>query len=696
MNTIEIPVKFNYNYNDYELITNNHISKLYTEFNKIILYNVETLNNSKHLNSFITSLTNKQSIALFVNFLKYHNYLFDWKSQLDYYNVSSNNKHRIYIKVAVNKINTSLQYIYTNKYFIQFLKSINSKELKPTIDDMLCYSNKNNSSIIQNLKKEELELVNQFDYLLNNDEFITQHYIYVNKYELDGMNEEFISSHIDYDIYNQDIGIIDYFSYIVHNFMTTYKEESYQDKPFITSYEDFKQLKCYKLTAEDYIVIEKCHCKETRIKVAELYEKHYSKSKNFHILPKIISIRNKIAKFYGAKNYSDYMFRDSNFFKNTKECLNYLNLMGDDNKIKLEQYLMKLDEKAGERLKINDIFYYSDNHNTILIDDGFLTHGFNIDNNDVVFNSGEQTNKTILQKIVCYIISYLCKKLNYTFQIQFTEHISRVEIYDEITIVIKNKKQKNRRMIGIIYLDLFEREDNYNDICNMRLSGGYDINNSIHIIPSNIIILNYKVNSTITKIIEYDILAQIFHELGHSLHNIISGHQKYIIDSSYHINNDFLELPSVVFELFATDFEIINTICNYSGNMNETDIQNIITNIKSNMLLTEALNIIRSKFELKLYQYKYTLDKNVVLQLYNELMNKYFGDRYVYTYDCLVSHLSSIDYAATYYKYIYIESIAKKIYSKLITVDNYWETYKLILSYGSADKFYEYIKNETN
>jgi thimet oligopeptidase len=119
-----------------------------------------------------------------------------------------------------------------------------------------------------------------------------------------------------------------------------------------------------------------------------------------------------------------------------------------------------------------------------------------------------------------------------------------VEVYD-----VMSGKEK----LGRIYLDLFPRENKYKHYANFGLqSGKLGVQ-----LPESVLVCNFpKPEGGAPALMEYRDVITFFHEYGHLLHAIFSGHTGYPTGS---LEWDFIEAPSQMFEEWARDPKILQT-----------------------------------------------------------------------------------------------------------------------------------------
>jgi thimet oligopeptidase len=105
--------------------------------------------------------------------------------------------------------------------------------------------------------------------------------------------------------------------------------------------------------------------------------------------------------------------------------------------------------------------------------------------------------------------------------------------------------------IGRCFLDLVPRAGKYNHAAQFDLRTGTARSG----LPQAVLVCNFLDPGTPpeTARMEYRDVVTFFHEFGHLLHNLISGHGPWLYTSMSYIEWDFVEAPSQLFEEWARD-----------------------------------------------------------------------------------------------------------------------------------------------
>ena len=120
-----------------------------------------------------------------------------------------------------------------------------------------------------------------------------------------------------------------------------------------------------------------------------------------------------------------------------------------------------------------------------------------------------------------------------------------VETYDVV---------EKDRVLGRIYLDMHPREGKYNHAAQFDLTGGQaDVS-----LPEGVLVCNFpKGAEGVPALMQASEVETFFHEFGHLLHHVFGGHQKWATISGIRTEWDFVEVPSMLLQEWASDPEVL-------------------------------------------------------------------------------------------------------------------------------------------
>ena len=277
------------------------------------------------------------------------------------------------------------------------------------------------------------------------------------------------------------------------------------------------------------------------------------------------------------------------------------------------------------------------------------------------------------------------------------------------------KKKVTNEIIGILYLDLYERDNknleavtyplccskNMDNILNFDIEidndsgithdrydeilGFESINggNNSRQIPSVILSMNFDKN---LDILSHQQLIALYHEFGHCLHYLLSNTQYQTLSGPRGLCFEFLEFTSTLFENIGFDCNFIKYAIidnDYDNECITQDILNIIKepNYKSVHMMQQICD---ARFDLKLFNknQNQSIDdiiKDVYKPLFHCMMcnnnldiNNYdINEMDIYSQKQKLSRFYHfIDYPSNYYTYIIAEQISKNIWNNTFKYDS--------------------------
>jgi Zn-dependent oligopeptidase len=150
----------------------------------------------------------------------------------------------------------------------------------------------------------------------------------------------------------------------------------------------------------------------------------------------------------------------------------------------------------------------------------------------------------------------LCERLfDLTFHRRGPEELwdPRVEAYDV---------RWHGAPLGRFYLDLVPRPGKYNHAAQFEVRVGLEG----LLLPQAALVCNFLDPSTPSELarMEYHDVITFFHEFGHLLHSLFSGHTRWLYTTQGFIEWDFVEAPSQLFEEWARDPATLRTFARHA------------------------------------------------------------------------------------------------------------------------------------
>ena len=252
----------------------------------------------------------------------------------------------------------------------------------------------------------------------------------------------------------------------------------------------------------------------------------------------------------------------------------------------------------------------------------------------------------------------LCRELfGLTFRRVDTEvwHAS-VEAYDV---------RDGARPLGRVYFDFVPRDGKYNHAACFPVRDGIEGQQ----LPQAALVCNFLVPSDApeTARIEYGEVVTFFHEFGHLLHAILSGHQRWLYNSQSNLEWDFIEAPSQLFEEWARDPATLARFA-VDPDTGEKAPPELLRRLKSSEALGRPLGWLRqvALASVSLELYSRDLGERDVYEVARAAYTRYAPEPLpsAYHFEAAFGHLTG--YSACYYTYAWSAVIARDLLSPFL------------------------------
>ncbi len=216
---------------------------------------------------------------------------------------------------------------------------------------------------------------------------------------------------------------------------------------------------------------------------------------------------------------------------------------------------------------------------------------------------------------------------------------------------------------GRIYLDLHPRDAKYTHAASASVASGVM---GVQL-PQNLLMCNFPDPSEVEGPALMDHLGVVtfFHEFGHLIHSILSGHRRWAYNTMSHLEWDFIEAPSQLLEDWTWDAEALQTFATHheTGTPIPTEL---VDRMRGADALGRGLSVRRQMFLAALSLNYYIrdpegLDTTAVakaLQRKYDILPWYEGTHF----QCNFGHLNG--YSAIYYTYMWSLVIAKDLFTR--------------------------------
>lgn len=400
-----------------------------------------------------------------------------------------------------------------------------------------------------------------------------------------------------------------------------------------------------------------------------LYKAYVSRApQNAEIIEEILALKDEMSKLLGFKNYVEYSL-SSKMAEDEKSVLSFLENLLQNSKAQAKTELEEIQKIAPNKLQSFDTAFYSE----IL-----KKEQYDIDE--------EEYRPYFEQKSV---VNGMFEFLNKLFGIKFVK--VGETLWDEkacsYDIYVKEK------LTARIYLDLEARKS--------KRGGAWMHNWQAHcrdekgeeLLASAFVVCNFPASTDKTpSLLRHDDVVTLFHEMGHTIHHILSSVNENEVSGVNGVEWDAVEFPSQFLENFAYEPKVLKMFASHFESKEIIPDVMIDKLVRSKNFLS-AMGMLRqlefSIFDLKIHNGVYAQDEvqtilddirteSALIETpsYNKFQNGF-------------AHIFAGGYAAGYYSYKWAEVLSADAFYSVVdegifesdTAANYLE---LVLKGGGA------------
>ncbi|NOY17288.1 MAG: Zn-dependent oligopeptidase [Gammaproteobacteria bacterium] len=426
--------------------------------------------------------------------------------------------------------------------------------------------------------------------------------------------------------------------------------------------EDFlnnKELKTdkgtYKVKANvnwQYIaVMQNASNEETRKKLVTV-RSNRAKKKNIPLFTKILKTRAQIATLLGYDNWADYRI-ETKMAKTAKTAFDFeqrlvqgLQPKFDDEMVLLQK--LKADETGNPDAKIMlwDMRYYKNilKKTRYQVDTSKLKVFFELDN---VLNGMFGIFEEIFGlKIEAVEPGY-----------KWVDDLRLYAIIDSAS----------GDPLGLIYMDLYPREDKYGHFAQFGVTTGKLLNDGFYQRPVVALIVNFPpATEDRPSLLKHSDVETLFHEFGHALHSVLTQ-AKYASFSGTSVPRDFVEAPSQMLENWVWDKSVLDRFAVDYRDPSKKIPEDTLDRMEQARFATIATWYRRQlsfgMLDLKLHMSSDEKDFDNFVKVSNDIMSKvYLAPPKDTAFVASFGHLAG-GYDAGYYGYAWAEAISADMVS---------------------------------
>jgi oligopeptidase A len=528
-----------------------------------------------------------------------------------------------------------------------------------------------NSDITTKVYSEILPIVSEYQSTLSQDEEIFDIVKSILENEKDGLNEAQIKV-LEHELRDFKLGgcgldkdkkdrlkeIVLKLGELSHQFSKNLLDATNEYELIIDNYEDVKELPesdlalakfddegktKYKFTLQMPSYIAYMTYGTNRALREELYKAYNSRApQNSELIDEILKLKEEKANILGFDNYAKLSLatKDAN---SENDVLSFLNEMATKSKSGALKELEELKDFAkeygfDEELQSYDLTYFAEK---------LKKEKYDID---------EEDYKPYFEKKS--VLNGFFDVLNRLFDITFT--VANTSAWDEKVDVYDISKEN--QVIARVYIDLEAKDDKRGGAWMNDWHTRYvDSDNNLHL-PTAYLVANFAPSKDdIPSLLRHSDVVTLFHEMGHTLHHLLSQVDENFVSGINGVAWDVVEFPSQFLEYFSYDKDVLKLFAKHYKT-NEVLSDEMIERLKKARNFQSSLATLRqiefATFDFKLHQKLYQgqevqtlLDdvrKEVAVIIppsYNKFQNGF-------------AHIFAGGYSAGYYSYKWAEVLS--------------------------------------
>lgn len=366
-----------------------------------------------------------------------------------------------------------------------------------------------------------------------------------------------------------------------------------------------------------------------------------AREKNEEVLRRLLSVRHQIANLLGYEDYASYNAVDK-MVRDRKTIADFIEKVVALARPRMQEDLRdilaakKKDVRGARTVEVWDRFYYVQK---------IQQERFGVDAMEV--RSYFRVNK---------VKQGLLKLAEDLFDIQFkrifgaaTWHES-VEVYD-----VLEKGEPFAR----VYLDLYPRPNKYGHAAVFPIYSG--LTGVQH--PSAALVTNFPPGEEASM--DYADVVTFFHEFGHLLHHISAREHRWITQSGFNCEWDFVEVPSQLFEEWARDAAVLARFATHPKTGEPIPVE-LVQKLNAAQEFGKGIHVMRQMFYAAL---SFTLhatppDKMNLTQMLMETQKKYNPYPIIKNTSEYASFGHLVEYSSMYYTYMWSLVIVKDLFNR--------------------------------
>ena len=377
-----------------------------------------------------------------------------------------------------------------------------------------------------------------------------------------------------------------------------------------------------------------------------LYKAYTTRApQNAEIIDRLLELKQEMAKLLGFNNYSEYSIA-SKMAPSTDKVVEFIEKLIDSSIEQAKNELVELKEVTDEEIKSYDMAYYSEilKHKKYDIDEELYRPY--LEQNSVV---------TGLFEFLERLFGFTCKSVDIPL---WDEKAKAYDVY------------LNDKITARIYMDLESRKDKRGGAWMHNWQTHCRDENNDEQLASAFVVCNFPPSGKETpSLLRHDDVVTLFHEMGHTIHHILSKVNENEVSGVNGVEWDAVEFPSQLLENFAYEPQVLKMFAKHHKTgeiLPDAMIEKLILSKNFQSALSMLRQLEFSLFDFKLHMDVYKGDEVQALldgirektalikpPSYNKFQNGF-------------SHIFAGGYAAGYYSYKWAEVLSADTFFQIV------------------------------
>lgn len=399
-------------------------------------------------------------------------------------------------------------------------------------------------------------------------------------------------------------------------------------------------------------IMENCTVEATREKYWVAYVNR-AYPENESVLHDVIALRDEYAKILGFKSFMHYDL-DDQMVKTPEVAIDFLSRVLERTKPKLHKEFIELTRELPPSVALNadGLFKPWDISH---VDSQYKKRILNIDEQKI-------SEYLPVQHTIDQMLSIYQQFLGFEFRREsidglWHQEVQYVGVYD-----------RSGALVGHLLLDLFPREGKYTHFCHCTVVRGHrDPRSGAVDNPAvGLIIANFpRALGDQPALLKLRDAETFFHEFGHAMH-AMCGATDMAMFAGTHVKNDFVEVPSQMFENWLSDAKILKMISKHyktGESLPDDIIEKLKTIRRINSGYVFSRQVGASLYSLACFaegQRKRSVDLDSIY--YGPIAEFVTIDNRSH-FECSFMHL--MGYRAKYYSYLWSRSISEAFFDHI-------------------------------